>query len=190
MAQQIVLPIKDSNVLKMVQDTLLDSFCTSWHFRKEIFSWKFLLPDLIPLATIKLILRLKPWNVCRMKLLGHKSLNWKFRQSLMFQPMSLKMLLPKKSLTMCWALVRLVAGLNSRRSELRLTWMTVGFKIMPGISHLITRFMAMARMPTLPSYQLRPWPKPFGKLVFRQQSPTQQALTSATTFLSGTVYAG
>ena len=24
--QQIVLPIKDSNVLKMVQDTLLDSF--------------------------------------------------------------------------------------------------------------------------------------------------------------------
>ena len=26
MAQQIVLPIKDSNVLKMVQDTLLDSF--------------------------------------------------------------------------------------------------------------------------------------------------------------------
>lgn len=34
----IVLPIKDSNVLKMVQDTLLDSFCTSWHFRKEIFS--------------------------------------------------------------------------------------------------------------------------------------------------------
>ncbi|NEX53330.1 hypothetical protein GTP07_09945 [Lactococcus lactis] len=38
MVQQIVLPIKDSNVLKMVQDTLLDSFCTSWHFRKEIFS--------------------------------------------------------------------------------------------------------------------------------------------------------
>ena len=28
MAQQIVLPIKDSNVLKMVQDTLLDSFRT------------------------------------------------------------------------------------------------------------------------------------------------------------------
>ena len=28
MAQQIVLPIKDSNVLKMVQDTLLDSFCS------------------------------------------------------------------------------------------------------------------------------------------------------------------
>ncbi|MHA7612460.1 site-specific integrase, partial [Weissella viridescens] len=26
MVQQIVLPIKDSNVLKMVQDTLLDSF--------------------------------------------------------------------------------------------------------------------------------------------------------------------
>lgn len=26
MSQQIVLPIKDSNVLKMVQDTLLDSF--------------------------------------------------------------------------------------------------------------------------------------------------------------------
>ncbi|MGZ7204643.1 site-specific integrase, partial [Streptococcus pyogenes] len=26
MAQQIVLPIKDSNILKMVQDTLLDSF--------------------------------------------------------------------------------------------------------------------------------------------------------------------
>lgn len=26
MAQQIVLPIKDSNVLKMVHDTLLDSF--------------------------------------------------------------------------------------------------------------------------------------------------------------------
>lgn len=26
MAQQIILPIKDSNVLKMVQDTLLDSF--------------------------------------------------------------------------------------------------------------------------------------------------------------------
>ncbi|MDN6067089.1 MAG: site-specific integrase, partial [Staphylococcus equorum] len=24
--QQIVLPIKDSNILKMVQDTLLDSF--------------------------------------------------------------------------------------------------------------------------------------------------------------------
>ncbi len=31
-------PSEDSNVLKMVQDTLLDSFCTSWHFRKEIFS--------------------------------------------------------------------------------------------------------------------------------------------------------
>ena len=28
MVQQIVLPIKDSNVLKMVQDTLLDSFCS------------------------------------------------------------------------------------------------------------------------------------------------------------------
>ena len=26
MVQQIVLPIKDSNILKMVQDTLLDSF--------------------------------------------------------------------------------------------------------------------------------------------------------------------
>ena len=26
MVQQIVLPVKDSNVLKMVQDTLLDSF--------------------------------------------------------------------------------------------------------------------------------------------------------------------
>lgn len=26
MAQQIVLPIKDSNILKMVQETLLDSF--------------------------------------------------------------------------------------------------------------------------------------------------------------------
>ena len=26
MVQQIVLPIKDSNVLKMVQDTLIDSF--------------------------------------------------------------------------------------------------------------------------------------------------------------------
>ena len=26
MVKQIVLPIKDSNVLKMVQDTLLDSF--------------------------------------------------------------------------------------------------------------------------------------------------------------------
>ena len=26
MVQQLVLPIKDSNILKMVQDTLLDSF--------------------------------------------------------------------------------------------------------------------------------------------------------------------
>jgi len=30
MVQQIVLPIKDSNVLKMVQDTLLDSFLDSF----------------------------------------------------------------------------------------------------------------------------------------------------------------
>lgn len=42
MVQQIVLPIKDSNILKMVQDTLLDSFRAGRippHFSKfQIFS--------------------------------------------------------------------------------------------------------------------------------------------------------
>ena len=36
MSQQIVLPIKDSNVLKMVQDTLLDSF-RAWRRNYTIF---------------------------------------------------------------------------------------------------------------------------------------------------------
>ena len=35
-SQQIVLPIKDSNVLKMVQDTLLDSF-RAWRRNYTIF---------------------------------------------------------------------------------------------------------------------------------------------------------
>ena len=45
MVQQIVLPIKDSNILQMVQDTLLDSFRAGRippHFYKfQIFSKNF-----------------------------------------------------------------------------------------------------------------------------------------------------
>ena len=40
MVQQIVLPIKDSNVLKMVQDTLLDSFRAGRSKLHHLSSWK------------------------------------------------------------------------------------------------------------------------------------------------------
>ena len=40
MVQQIVLPIKDSNVLKMVQDTLLDSFRAGRRNLHHLSSWQ------------------------------------------------------------------------------------------------------------------------------------------------------
>ena len=40
MVQQIVLPIKDSNILKMVQDTLLDSFRAGRRKLHHLPSWK------------------------------------------------------------------------------------------------------------------------------------------------------
>lgn len=40
MVQQIVIPIKDSNILKMVQDTLLDSFRSGRRNYYDLPSWK------------------------------------------------------------------------------------------------------------------------------------------------------